>query len=189
MIEQNEKYATHVRREIKIRERRNGALETIGTALAEILTVDSFDKFNPLHAQWLQAAIDAAQTAQVLAAVVRKPDGSIDASACPVTLEQLVQPTESRTGEYPRQKKAWLDLAQAVLAASDMPQEKQAHLLKYAGNLEAIPLLGEKAKSALERLARAIYHTAEANDIACGMYAAKIDAALIAQPEKEDFGW
>lgn len=189
MIEQNEKYATHVRREIKIRERRNGALETIGTALAEILTVDSFDKFNPLHAQWLQAAIDAAQTAQVLAAVVRKPDGSIDASACPVTLEQLVQPTESRTGEYPRQKKAWLDLAAAVLAASDMPQEKQAHLLKYAGNLEAIPLLGAKPKAALERLANAVFQTAEANDIACGMYAAKMDAALTAQPEQSGFDW
>ena len=177
------------KREIKIRERRNGALATIGAVAVDAITVASFDLSNSLHAQWLQAAIDAAQTAQVLAAVVRQPDGSVLTLDCPVTLTQLVQPTESRTGEYPRQKKAWLDLAAAVLAASDMPQEKQAHLLKYAGNLEAIPLLGEKAKAALERLARAVYHTAEANDIACGMYATKIDAAISAQPEKEDFGW
>lgn len=178
-----------MKREIKIRERRNGALVAIGTVTVDAITVVSFDLSNPLHAGWLQEAIDAAQNAQVLAAVVRKPDGSVDSSACPVTLEQLVQPTESRTGEYPRQKKAWLDLAAAVLAASDMPAEKQSHLLKYAGNLEAIPLLGDRAKAALERLASAVFQTAEANDISCGMYAAKIDAALIAQPEKEDFGW
>ena len=178
-----------MKREIKIRERRNGALVAIGTVNVDAITVASFDLSNPLHAQWLQAAIDAAQTAQVLAAVIRQPDGSVNTLECPVTLEQLVQPTESRTGEYPRQKKAWLDLAAAVLGASDMPQEKQAHLLKYAGNLEAIPLLGEKAKAALERLANAVSQTAEANEIACGMYAAKIDAALIAKPEKEDFGW
>ena len=177
------------KREIKIRERSNGALVTIGTVNVDAITVASFALSDPLHAQWLQAAIDSAQTAQVLAAVVRQPDGSVNTLDCPITLEQLVQPTESRTGEYPRQKKAWLDLATAVLAASDMPQEKQAHLLKYAGNLEAIPLLGEKAKSALERLANAVFHTAEANDIACGMYAAKIDAALTAQPEQSGFDW
>lgn len=176
-------------REIKIRERRNGKLEEVGVVMVDIITVVSFDLANSLHAQWLQDAIDAAQTAQVLAAVVRKPDGSVSTLDCPITLSQLVQPTESRTGEYPRQKKAWLDLATAVLAASDMPAEKQAHLLKYAGNLEAIPLLGEKAKSALTRLAIAVYHTAEDNGISCGMYAAKIDAALIAQPEKVDFVW
>ena len=177
------------KKEIKIRERRNGALVAIGTINVDAITAASFDLSDPLHAAWLQAAIDAAQTAQVLAAVVRQPNGIVDASACPITLEQLVQPTESRTGEYPRQKKAWLDLAAAVLGASDMPQEKQAHLLKYAGNLEAIPLLGEKAKAALERLAMVVRGAAEANDIACGMYAAKIDAALIAQPEKVDFVW
>ena len=177
------------KREIKIRERRNGALIAIGTVSVDAITVASFDLANPLHAQWLQAAIDAAQTAQVLAAVVRQPDGSISTLDCPITLDQLVQPTESRTGEYPRQKKAWLDLAAAVLAASDMPQPKQAHLLKYAGNLEAIPLLGDKAKAALERLAMAVSQTAEANGILCGMYAAKVEAALNAQPEKEDFGW
>ena len=176
-------------REIKIRERRNGKLEEVGIVMVDAITVASFDLSNSLHAQWLQAAIDAAQTAQVLAAVIRQPDGSVLTLDCPITLTQLVQPTESRTGEYPRQKKAWLDLAAAVLAASDMPAEKQAHLLKYAGNLEAIPLLGVKAKAALERLAMAVSQTAEANGILCGMYAAKVEAALSAQPEKEDFGW
>jgi len=176
-------------REIRIRERRNGKLEEVGLVMVDVITVASFDLSNPLHAQWLQSAIDAAQTAQVLAAVVRQPDGSVITLDCPITLNQLVQPTESRTGEYPRQKKAWLDLAAAVLAASDMPAEKQAHLLKYAGNLEAIPLLGDKAKSALTRLAIAVYHTAEDNGISCVMYATKIDAALIAQPEKAEFEW
>lgn len=177
------------KREIKIRERSNGALVTIGTVNVDAISVASFALSDPLHAQWLQAAIDAAQTAQVLAAVVRKPDGSVNTLDCPITLEQLVQPTESRTGEYPRQKKAWIDLAAAILAASDMPAEKQAHLLKYAGNLEAIPLLGEKAKAAMERLANAVFQTAEVNGVICSMYATKIDAALTAQPEKEEFGW
>ena len=70
-------------RDIKIRERRNGALATIGTVNVDAITVASFDLSNPLHAQWLQAAIDAAQTAQVLAAVVRQPDGSVSTLDCP----------------------------------------------------------------------------------------------------------
>ena len=102
------------KKEIKIRERRNGALVTIGTVNVDAISVASFALSDPLHAQWLQAAIDSAQTAQVLAAVIRQPDGSVLTLDCPITLDQLVQPTESRTGEYPRQKKALSEVTEIL---------------------------------------------------------------------------